>query len=84
MIFLLRVNYVTRFVCNITGNYIVLFVGALLYLNLSRCQSSQRLGGSALAQVYRQTGNECPDLDDTELFGAAFNAIQHLVKGACV
>ncbi|MEF3074026.1 phosphoribosylformylglycinamidine synthase [Methylobacter sp. Wu1] len=37
-----------------------------------------RLGGSILAQVYKQLGNECPDLDDPALFKAFFDAIQEL------
>lgn len=37
-----------------------------------------RLGGSVLAQVYNQLGNECPDLDDAGQFIAFFNAIQTL------
>jgi len=37
-----------------------------------------RLGGSALAQVYGRTGDTPPDLDDAEMFKAFFAAIQHL------
>ena len=37
-----------------------------------------RLGGSALAQVYAQLGNEAPDLDDPKLLAAFFGAIQSL------
>ena len=37
-----------------------------------------RLGGSALAQVYKQIGQTCPDLDDTETFKSFFNLIQTL------
>ncbi|MDT8363462.1 MAG: phosphoribosylformylglycinamidine synthase [Nitrosomonas sp.] len=37
-----------------------------------------RLGGSALAQVYNQTGNEAPDLDHPKLLKAFFDAIQTL------
>jgi len=37
-----------------------------------------RLGGSVLAQVYRQMGDEAPDLDDAEIFKAFFAAIQSL------
>ena len=37
-----------------------------------------RLGGSVLAQVYNQIGNETPDLDDAGLFKLFFNAIQTL------
>ena len=37
-----------------------------------------RLGGSVLAQVYQQLGNDCPDVDDAQLLSAYFNAIQTL------
>jgi phosphoribosylformylglycinamidine synthase len=37
-----------------------------------------RLGGSVLAQVYNQMGNESPDLDDVEVFKSFFNSIQAL------
>ena len=37
-----------------------------------------RLGGSALAQVYGQLGNACPDLDDPEDLKAFFAVIQGL------
>ena len=38
-----------------------------------------RLGGSALAQVYGQVGIEPPDLDDPKLLKRAFDAIQRLI-----
>ena len=37
-----------------------------------------RLGGSALAQVYRQTGDRAPDVDDPALLKAFFHTIQEL------
>ncbi|MGR9114361.1 MAG: phosphoribosylformylglycinamidine synthase [Gammaproteobacteria bacterium] len=37
-----------------------------------------RLGGSVLAQVYKQLGSDCPNLDDSALFKSFFNAIQTL------
>ncbi len=37
-----------------------------------------RLGGSALAQVYKQVGRHAPDLDDVSAFKAFFSAIQTL------
>ena len=37
-----------------------------------------RLGGSVLAQVYQQLGNESPDLDNVELFKGFFDALQTL------
>ncbi len=39
-----------------------------------------RLGGSALAQVYRQLGNESPDVDDPAELKAAFLAVQELIE----
>ncbi len=35
-----------------------------------------RLGGSALAQVYKQVGHHAPDLDDPQAFKAFFAAVQ--------
>lgn len=41
--------------------------------------AGRRLGGSALAQVYAQLGDEAPDLDDPQAFATAFNTIQQLL-----
>lgn len=44
-------------------------------------QGKNRLGGSALAQIYKQTGNIVPDIDgkqDIEKLKSFFNAIQQL------
>lgn len=49
----------------------------LLLLDLA--SGKGRLGGSALAQVYGQIGNESPDLDDTALLKKAFLAVQELI-----
>jgi phosphoribosylformylglycinamidine synthase len=38
-----------------------------------------RLGGSALAQVYKQVGNESPDMDDPGLVKRSFEAVQELL-----
>ena len=46
----------------------------LIDLGLNQC----RLGGSALAQVYGQTGNAAPDADDARLLRAFFGAVQQL------
>jgi phosphoribosylformylglycinamidine synthase len=48
----------------------------LLLIDLG--QGKNRLGGSVLAQVYKQLGNQAPDLDDADLFKRFFNAIQSL------
>lgn len=49
----------------------------LLLIDLGKGQN--RLGGSALAQVYQQLGQYTPDLDDTDAFKAFFNTTQQLV-----
>lgn len=49
----------------------------LIYIDLAR--GKRRLGGSALAQVYGQIGDECPDVEDPELFKRAFKAIQEMI-----
>jgi phosphoribosylformylglycinamidine synthase len=46
--------------------------------------SGRRLGGSALAQVYNQVGDESPDVNDTEFFKRAFNAVQKLIDEGLV
>ena len=49
----------------------------LLYVDLSSGKS--RLGGSALAQVYNQIGNESPDISDWSTFKQAFTTTQTLI-----
>lgn len=39
-----------------------------------------RLGGSALAQINNQIGNDCPDVDDPERLLALFEMLQSLVR----
>jgi len=50
---------------------------SLLFIDLSggKC----RLGGSALAQVYGQVGNGCPDVEDVALLYLVFETVQQLV-----
>ncbi|NOT10925.1 MAG: phosphoribosylformylglycinamidine synthase [Methylococcaceae bacterium] len=43
-----------------------------------------RLGGSVLAQVYKQLGNDCPDLDHPGLLKGYFDAIQTLNASGCI
>ncbi len=50
----------------------------LIFIDLSKNRA--RLGGSALAQVYGQVGNESPDVDDPEMLKRAFHAIQTLIS----
>jgi len=58
----------------------VLFSGEVVYVNLSKGQSSRRVGGSALAQVYGQIGDVSADLDDSELFSRCFQTLQTLIS----
>jgi phosphoribosylformylglycinamidine synthase len=50
----------------------------LLYIDLGN--GKYRMGGTALAHVYGQIGNESPDLDDSQLLKRTFNAIQRLIS----
>lgn len=54
----------------------------IFYIDLSSGKS--RLGGSALAQVFNQVGNESPDLNDPDLFLDIFNAIQKLIENKLI
>jgi phosphoribosylformylglycinamidine synthase len=49
----------------------------LIYIDLGN--GKNRLGGSALAQVYNQLGNEPPDVEDPKSLRRAFNAVQELI-----
>ncbi|KAL9255558.1 putative phosphoribosylformylglycinamidine synthase, chloroplastic/mitochondrial [Drosera capensis] len=51
--------------------------GVLLHIDLAK--GKRRLGGSALAQVFGQVGDECPDLDDVPYLKTVFNAVQGLI-----
>ncbi|HVP78433.1 MAG TPA: phosphoribosylformylglycinamidine synthase [Thermodesulfobacteriota bacterium] len=50
----------------------------LIFVDIA--QQKARVGGSALAQVYGQVGNESPDVDDPEILKRAFQAIQKLIS----
>jgi phosphoribosylformylglycinamidine synthase len=49
----------------------------LLFIDLAGGRN--RLGGSALAQVYKQIGNVSPDMDDPDQVHRAFEAVQELI-----
>ena len=49
---------------------------ALLLIDLG--QGKNRMGGSALAQVYKQVGDVAPDLDDAQLLKSFFELVQRL------
>jgi phosphoribosylformylglycinamidine synthase len=48
----------------------------LVFLDLAN--GKQRMGGSAIAQVYKQIGNEVPDVESPEIIKAFFKAIQDI------
>lgn len=50
----------------------------LLFIDIAN--GKNRMGGSALAQVYNQLGEESPDVDDVDLLKRTFNAIQSLIS----
>jgi phosphoribosylformylglycinamidine synthase len=49
----------------------------LILIDLGRGQN--RIGGSALAQVYKQIGDQCADVDDAEDLKAFFSVMQGLI-----
>lgn len=51
----------------------------LVYINLSGNQR-HRIGGSALAQVFGQLGDESPDLDKPQLLRDCFKLVQQLIR----
>lgn len=53
--------------------------GSLLHVDLGMGHS--RLGGSALAQCYKQVGKVCPDLENAEVFTSAFEITQRCISG---
>lgn len=51
--------------------------GCLFFVDLS-CGKS-RLGGTALSQVYKQLGDDAPDVEDARTLANAFNVTQQLI-----
>jgi phosphoribosylformylglycinamidine synthase len=51
--------------------------GRLLFIDFAGGRN--RLGGSALAQVYSQVGDTTPDIDDAGMLARAFAAVQELI-----
>ncbi|KHG14750.1 hypothetical protein F383_18060 [Gossypium arboreum] len=51
--------------------------GILLHIDLAK--GKRRLGGSALAQVFDQIGNDCPDIDDVSYLKRVFEGVQDLL-----
>jgi phosphoribosylformylglycinamidine synthase len=56
--------------------------GVLLYVDLGG--GRHRLGGSSLAHVFGQVGDEPPDVDDPNLLAGAFEAVQALIAAGLV
>ncbi|CBI31639.3 unnamed protein product, partial [Vitis vinifera] len=56
--------------------------GILLHIDLSK--GKRRLGGSALAQVFDQVGDESPDLDDVPYLKRAFEGVQELLADGSI
>lgn len=52
---------------------------SLVYVNVSG-SSQYRIGGSAFTQVYKQLGNDCPDIENASLLKSCFNIVQQLIK----
>ncbi|KAG5625246.1 hypothetical protein H5410_010464 [Solanum commersonii] len=52
--------------------------GVLLHIDLAK--GKRRLGGSALAQVFDQIGDESPDVDDVSYLKTIFNEVQNLIS----
>ena len=55
-------------------------VGETRLLLVDVAAGCQRLGGSALAQVYRQIGDEVPDVERPQLLAALFSLVQELLR----
>jgi len=49
----------------------------LMFIDLSG--GKNRLGGSALAQVFKQIGDTSPDVDDVDLLSKTFQAVQKMI-----
>jgi phosphoribosylformylglycinamidine synthase len=54
----------------------------LLYIDLGK--GKYRIGGTALAHVYGQIGNESPDLDDPQLLKRIFNSMQRFISESLI
>ncbi|KAI9078345.1 hypothetical protein K1719_039721 [Acacia pycnantha] len=56
--------------------------GVLLHIDLAK--GKRRLGGSALAQVFDQIGDQCPDLDDVSYLKRVFETVQDLLSDGLI
>ncbi|WVN84911.1 phosphoribosylformylglycinamidine synthase [Cryptococcus depauperatus CBS 7841] len=58
--------------------------GETVIVFVDLAQGKQRLGGSAVAQVFNQLGDESPDVEEASNLKAFFNAVQSLRKRGTV
>jgi phosphoribosylformylglycinamidine synthase len=58
--------------------------GKSTLIHVDLANGKRRLGGSALAHVYGQIGNESPDVDNPEVLKYGFEAVQQLVSEGSV
>jgi phosphoribosylformylglycinamidine synthase len=56
--------------------------GRILFVDLGG--GRHPLGGSALAQVFGQVGDDCPDLEDAAVLKRAFGVVQDLIEAGTV
>ncbi|MBI4691654.1 MAG: phosphoribosylformylglycinamidine synthase [Nitrospirae bacterium] len=54
----------------------------LIFIDLGNGRN--RLGGTAIAQVYNQIGNESPDVDDPKLLKRSFNTVQKFISDGLI
>ncbi|HDQ23098.1 MAG TPA: phosphoribosylformylglycinamidine synthase [Candidatus Uhrbacteria bacterium] len=54
----------------------------LMFIDLAK--GNQRLGASTLAKVFKQAGNQCPDVEDADLLRQAFAAMQKLINRSLI
>lgn len=59
-------------------------VGETLLMFVDLAEGVKAMGGSALAQVFGQIGNDVPDIRDVELFKDFFDAIEQLHESGIV
>jgi phosphoribosylformylglycinamidine synthase len=59
-------------------------VGETVLMFVDLAKGRKALGGSAVAQVFKQVGNETPDIRDVELFKDFFDATQQLQETGVV
>ncbi|KAL9033188.1 MAG: hypothetical protein Q9180_006081 [Flavoplaca navasiana] len=59
-------------------------IGETVLLLVDLAEGHKAIGGSALAQTFKQIGNECPDVRNNQLLKDYFDAIDQLHESGCV